>query len=64
MANDEKPSNVWYLLPILLGILGGLIGYFAIKGKDKKMAKNILYVGLGTFVLGDYLYCGCAFSTA
>ena len=47
-----KPSNWWYLLPILLGILGGIIGYIVIKVKDEKMAKNILYVGLGTFVLG------------
>lgn len=51
-ASAEKPSNWWYLLPILLGILGGIIGYIVIKVKDEKMAKNILYVGLGTFVLG------------
>ena len=52
MASAEKPSNVWYLLPILLGIIGGIIGYIVIKAKDERMAKNILYVGLGTFVLG------------
>ena len=51
-ASAEKSSNWWYLLPILLGILGGIIGYIVIKVKDEKMAKNILYVGLGTFVLG------------
>jgi len=55
-ASAEKPSNWWYLLPILLGILGGILGYIyfstVIKVKDEKMAKNILYVGLGTFVLG------------
>jgi len=51
-ASAEKPSNWWYLLPILFGILGGIIGYIVIKVKDEKMAKNILYVGLGTFVLG------------
>ena len=51
-TSAEKPSNVWYLLPILLGILGGIIGYIVIKAKDERMAKNILYVGLGTFVLG------------
>jgi hypothetical protein len=51
-TSAEKPSNVWYLLPILLGIIGGIIGYIVIKVKDKKMARNILYVGLGTFVLG------------
>ncbi|MEA2076278.1 MAG: zinc-ribbon domain-containing protein [Euryarchaeota archaeon] len=51
-ASAEKPSNWWYLLPILFGILGGIIGYIVIRVKDEKMAKNILYVGLGTFVLG------------
>jgi len=51
-ASAKKPSNWWYLLPILLGILGGIMGYIVIKVKDEKMAKNILYVGLGTFVLG------------
>mgnify|MGYP001145942510 CR=1 FL=1 len=54
-ASAKKPSNWWYLLPILLGLLGGIIGYIVIKVKDKKMAKNILYVGLGTFVLGIIL---------
>lgn len=54
-ASAEKPSNWWYLLPILFGILGGIIGYIVIKVKDEKMAKNILYVGLGTFVLGIIL---------
>ena len=49
-TSAEKPSNVWYLLPILLGIIGGIIGYIVIKVKDERMARNILYVGLGTFV--------------
>jgi len=51
-TSAEKPSNVWYLLPILFGMLGGIIGYIVIKAKDERMARNILYVGLGTFVLG------------
>ena len=51
-TSAEKPSNVWYLLPILLGIIGGIIGYIVIKAKDERMARNMLYVGLGTFVLG------------
>ena len=63
-TSAEKPSNVWYLLPILLGRLGGIVGYIVIKVKDKKMARNMLYVGLGTFVLGDYYYCGNTFSAA
>jgi len=54
-ASAEKPSKIWYLLPMFLGIIGGIPGYFLLKGKDEKMAKNVLYVGLGTFVLGIIL---------
>ncbi len=43
----ERPrSNWWYLLPILLSIIGGLISYFAIKNDDLKKAKNCLCIGL------------------
>jgi len=43
----ERPrSNWWYLLPILLSIIGGLISYFAIKKDDRQKAKNCLCVGL------------------
>jgi len=34
-------SSWWYLLPILLGILGGLIAYFVLRKDDPKLAKNL-----------------------
>jgi len=43
---QKKPSNWWYLLPIFLGLMGGIIGYFALRNKNKVMAKNVLIVGL------------------
>jgi hypothetical protein len=47
----EKPSNAWYFAPIFLGLLGGLIGYIAVKDDDREMAKNLLYLGIGmTFI--------------
>ena len=52
VSQPNKPSIAWYILPILFSIIGGIIGYFVIRSKDEKMAKNILYVGLGIFVLG------------
>jgi hypothetical protein len=42
----KKPSRLWYLLPLLLGLIGGLVGYFELKAKDRKMAKRILIVGI------------------
>lgn len=41
----QKPSNLWYVLPLFLGIIGGLLGYFILKDRDKSMAKNILIFG-------------------
>lgn len=42
----SKPSNAWYLAPILLGIIGGLIGFFCVKGEDLEMATTLLVVGI------------------
>ena len=49
--NKSKPSNFWYLLPIFFGIIGGIIGYFAIRDRDRKMAKNLLIVSIVILVV-------------
>ncbi len=46
MYPEKTRSNLWYLLPILLSIIGGLISYFAIKNDDPRKAKNCICVGL------------------
>ena len=38
-------SRWWYVLPIMLSIMGGLIAYFAIRSDDPSKAKGCLYVG-------------------
>lgn len=43
---ENKPSGAWYLVPIFFGIIGGIIGYFAIKDKDNGMASNLLITGI------------------
>ncbi|MGH9922606.1 MAG: hypothetical protein ACRD38_07625 [Nitrososphaerales archaeon] len=48
----RKRSAVWYLLPILLGIIGGIIGYFAVRHDDPTLAKRLLYVGIAMLVAG------------
>lgn len=48
MSSEEakKRSGAWYLLPILLTVVGGVIAYFVIKEDDPKKAKNCLYLGI------------------
>jgi len=41
-----RRSSLWFLLPIIFNILGGIIAYFVIKEDDPKKAKNCLYLGL------------------
>ena len=49
----EKPrSNWWYLLPIFLGIIGGIIAYFAIRKDDLPKAKKCIYLGLILLAVG------------
>ena len=58
----EKPrSNWWYLLPIFLGIIGGIIAYFAIRKDDPLKAKKCIYLGLILLAVGilvDVFFAG------
>ena len=43
----QRPrSDLWYILPILSGVIGGLISYFAIKYDEPKKARNCLFLGI------------------
>ena len=49
----EKPrSNIWFLLPIFLGLIGGIIAYFVLRNDDPKKAKNCLYLGIILGIIG------------
>ncbi len=52
----SKVSNYWYIVPILFGWIGGVIGFFAVRGRDEKKGRNLFLVGLatsiGVFVIG------------
>ena len=47
----KKRSNWWYLLPIFFNIIGGTIGYFALRYDDKKLAQNCLKLGVILFLI-------------
>ena len=42
----RKRSSLWFLLPILFNIIGGVIAYFIIKDDDPNKAKNCLWLGI------------------
>lgn len=51
MELTTKRSNFWYILPIVLGLLGGVIAYFILRKSDSKKAKICLILGIGISVI-------------
>lgn len=53
---QTRKSRWWYLAPIFLAVIGGVIAYLVLKDDDKALAKNCLYLGIIltviSFVLG------------
>ena len=49
---ERHRSNAWYLLPIFIGMIGGIIGYLAIRKDDPQKAKNCIYIGIVMMVIG------------
>jgi len=47
----RKVSWTWFLLPIFLSIIGGMIGYYMLQDRDKQKAKGVLYVGIVVAIL-------------
>jgi len=63
MEPERQRSNWWYILPILFGIIGGIIAYFAIRKDDRQKAKKCLYLGLMLLAVGilvDVFFAGFA----
>ncbi len=54
----EKPSKLWYLVPIVFGLIGGLVSYIVIKDSDKEMARNMIIVGIVMAVVPFLLIFG------
>ena len=43
---------MWYLLPIFVGLIGGIIAYWILRRDDPKKAKKCLYLGIGLAIVG------------
>ncbi len=54
---DRKRNWVWFLLPIFIQVIGGIIAYYALKPDEPRMAKDCLYIGivLSTINFGIFL---------
>jgi 2-hydroxy-6-oxonona-2,4-dienedioate hydrolase len=59
-AQSQKRGRFWYLLPIFLQVIGGLIAYFVLRNSNSTIARNALYVGIilsaVTTAVAFYLY--------
>jgi hypothetical protein len=60
MATEHRRSGLWYILPILFGIIGGVIAYFVIRQDDPIKAKNCLKIGIVLLII-DIIF-GISFS--
>jgi len=45
-------SNMWYLLPIFAGLIGGFIAYWILRNDDPHKAKKCLYIGIVSLIAG------------
>ena len=43
---STRRSRLWYMFPIFLHVIGGLIAYFALRGSDYAIAKNSIWLGI------------------
>jgi len=52
----KRPSDLWYLLPIFFGLIGGLVMFFVLKDEDRKMAKDGVILGAVLSVIGGIVF--------
>ena len=45
-------SKLWYILPILLGLIGGIVGYMILRHSDPTKAKKSVYLGIVLTAIG------------
>ncbi len=44
-------SKIWYLLPVIFNLLGGIVAYYSLKKLDSNAARNMLLIGLISLVI-------------
>ena len=51
VSKSHKRSPFWYILPIFLNLIGGIIAYFILKDSDHQKAKRTLILGIFLFLI-------------
>ncbi|MGB9671557.1 MAG: hypothetical protein ACPLZY_00245 [Candidatus Norongarragalinales archaeon] len=46
VSSATKPTALWYLIPFLFGLIGGIIAYVGTQDEDEQMAYNLLLFGI------------------
>ena len=52
MDHVKSRSQLWYLLPVFVGLIGGIIAYLILRRDDSKKAKKCLYLGIVLAIVG------------
>lgn len=50
MEQEKEISGAWWILPIFLTLVGGLICYFVLRNRNEKKARNMLYLGIALLI--------------
>ncbi|HZW54854.1 MAG TPA: zinc-ribbon domain-containing protein [Nitrososphaerales archaeon] len=49
-------NKLWWLLPIFVGVIGGLIAFFGVRKRSTKAAVIMLVVGIISTIIGYFLF--------
>jgi hypothetical protein len=55
-APERPVSAAWWLLPILFGTLGGIIAWALTRGRDPRVARNMLLTGIALSLILLFIY--------
>lgn len=55
-SSKVKPTPLLWLVPVFMGLLGGILMYIAVKDEDQEKANNAILVGLLSSIAMIFVY--------
>ncbi len=52
---EEYVTDLWYLVPFLFGIIGGLVGYVGVRDRDQDKADKLLGFGIAWNIIVAFI---------